>query len=160
MDAGSGSGRDSFFFAENGRVVSGIDISEVGVEKAKARATEKGLDIDFRVGGLEQIDFPDNHFDAVYSGYTLQETDISRSIPELARVLKSGQVAYIAMFESTKYDPPTEYDHELNHDEIINIVKQDFEILKQATDEYEETDQHGKHKHKRLVLVCRKNLKG
>lgn len=47
LDLGSGAGRNSFYFAELGAVVTGIEISKTAVDIARSRAKEAGLDIDY-----------------------------------------------------------------------------------------------------------------
>ena len=156
FDAGSGSGRDSLFLAKLGFKVTGVDISKVGVEKARNVAKKKKLAINFFVGDLENLKLRDEEFDGVYSGYVLENTDITKSIPELARVLKSGHIAYLVIFESTHYNPSTKYDLNLSRDNILRVVKASFKIIELKEDEYEESDQHGKHRHKRMILICKK----
>ena len=52
IDLGSGEGRDSIYFARHGYHVLGVDISSVGVRKAKLRASELGVSVRFRVGDI------------------------------------------------------------------------------------------------------------
>ncbi len=158
LDAGCGSGRDSLFLARQGYTVIGIDISEEAIKKAKARATEEGLAIRFDVGILEKLPYTDQEFDAIYSGYTLQHTDLEKTCKELARVLKKDGLAYIVMFEKTAYEKPGPYDTNIEHDFILNTFSQFFTVTKEQTDEYNEEDQHGRHMHRRLVLVLSKHL--
>ena len=47
IEIGSGQGRDSIFFAQNGCLVTSFDFSMEGVKKAIARASELNLSIDF-----------------------------------------------------------------------------------------------------------------
>jgi len=157
LDAGCGSGRDSIFLAKQGYVVTGVDISDVGIQKAKTHSKEQNLNIKFDVGNLENlVIYTDKQFDAVYSGYTLQRTDLKKSSKELARILKPNGIAYIVMFELIKYDKPSERDLEIDHDYILKTFSDYFKILNQEVDEYFEDDQLGRHKHRRLVLVLRK----
>jgi len=52
VDLGSGEGRDSIYFARRGYRVVGVDISSVGIRKAKRRASRLGVDVRFQVGDL------------------------------------------------------------------------------------------------------------
>ncbi len=52
VDLGSGEGRDSIFFARRGYRVEGVDISSVGVRKAKQRASRLGVKVRFQVGDI------------------------------------------------------------------------------------------------------------
>lgn len=53
LDIACGEGRNSIFLAENGFRVTGLDISDVGIAKAKKRAAALGLAIDFHQVDLE-----------------------------------------------------------------------------------------------------------
>ena len=48
LDLGTGSGTQAMVLAERGFTVTGTDISDAAISRAKGIAQEKGLDIDFR----------------------------------------------------------------------------------------------------------------
>jgi tellurite methyltransferase len=52
VDLGSGEGRDSIYFARQGYRALGVDISSVGVQKAKRRASRLGVNVRFLVGDI------------------------------------------------------------------------------------------------------------
>ncbi len=156
LDAGCGSGRDCFYLAEQGFKVYGVDISKVAIGKARAEAEKRGLDITFTIDDLEKLVYSDEKFDAIYSGYVMQSTDLVKSAKELARVLKPGKMAYIVMFEETNYEKSCNIKEHMNHDSILDEFCKYFRIKKQTIDNYSEKDQRGKHTHKRLVLIMEK----
>jgi len=49
LDVACGEGRNAIWLAEQGWTVSAFDYSPVAIEKARARSTELGLDIDWQV---------------------------------------------------------------------------------------------------------------
>lgn len=53
LDVGCGEGADAIWLAERGWTVTAIDISGVAVERGRAEAEQRGLEIDWRAG-----DFP------------------------------------------------------------------------------------------------------
>ncbi len=53
LDIACGEGRNSVFLALNGFRVTGLDISDIGLAKAAARADDEGLKVDFRRVDLE-----------------------------------------------------------------------------------------------------------
>lgn len=53
LDIACGEGRNSVFLAQNGFLVTGLDISDVGLSKGIARAHTAGLTIDFRQVNLD-----------------------------------------------------------------------------------------------------------
>lgn len=48
LDVACGEGRNSLFLARHGFRVTGLDISDIGLAKARAQALEEGADIDFQ----------------------------------------------------------------------------------------------------------------
>ena len=155
LDAGCGSGKDSIHLATLGFTVSGIDISNEAIQ----RAIEKGKSIEntptFEVGDVEKLPYPNQTFDAVYSGYVLHHSEIVRSFREISRVLKPGGIFYLVMFEEISYSETDEFNEHIPREKIIETINQYFEIVQDPKyDSYDETDQHGLHHHKRVVLVC------
>ena len=57
LDLACGAGRNAIFLAENGWEVTAVDNSAAGVEIARSRAEEKGLNINFIVADLEKGEF-------------------------------------------------------------------------------------------------------
>lgn len=73
--------------------VTGIDVSAALLRYAAARADGFDAAVDFRQMNATQLDYPDNHFDVVFSSMFLHELpikDIRAYISEAYRVLKPG----------------------------------------------------------------------
>src|SRR5262245_24995156 len=49
LDAGCGTGEHALFFAAQGHRVTGIDFVEVAIRRARAKATDRGLSVEFLV---------------------------------------------------------------------------------------------------------------
>jgi len=64
LDIACGEGRNSLFLARHGFNVIGLDISDVALVKARRRAAEEGLIIDFRLADLEDYEF-EGYFDLI-----------------------------------------------------------------------------------------------
>lgn len=83
-----------------GRVV-GIDPGKEQIARARTKATRRGLSIEFQVGVIEQLAFPDQAFDVVFSTLMMHHlsTPLKRQgLAEIARVLKPGGRLVIADF--------------------------------------------------------------
>jgi len=83
---------------KNGRA-SGIDPSPEMIAVARRKAIRAGLEIDFRVGVIESLPFPDGTFDAVTSSlmmHHLPEQVQVKGLAEIKRVLKPGGRLLIA----------------------------------------------------------------
>src|SRR5437867_2223084 len=66
LDIGCGLGTHSIFLAQNGFDVTGIDISPNAIEKAKKRAEEKNVKVNFLAGNGYDLKFDNNFFDFVF----------------------------------------------------------------------------------------------
>jgi len=67
LDLGCGEGRDSVFFAELGGVVTGIDLSTEGLEKARRLARERGVRVDWLEGPMTDVLPVAARFDLIFS---------------------------------------------------------------------------------------------
>lgn len=86
-----GEGRNGTFLATTGRVVSSIDQSARGVEKARALAAGCGVELDARVGDLATEDLGDATWDAIVSIFVHLPTEVRRSLhTRVVRALKPG----------------------------------------------------------------------
>ncbi|WP_279339496.1 class I SAM-dependent methyltransferase [Sphaerisporangium perillae] len=77
---------------ESGHVV-GIDPSAQLLAGARRKAARQGLTIDFRLAGVEELDFPDDSFDVAMGTFMihhLPDDVIRRGLAELGRVLRPG----------------------------------------------------------------------
>jgi SAM-dependent methyltransferase len=91
LDVGTGSGGLALLAARTGAAVTGIDIAEDGVERARARAKDEGLNIRFDVGDAQSLPYADAAFDVVLSTFgVIFATDQRQAARELARVCKAG----------------------------------------------------------------------
>lgn len=91
LDVGSGTGELAFLAAATGASVRGCDLSPALVATAKRQAAERGLDIPFEVGDVENLPFDDGGFDVVSSSVgAIFAPDHARTAEELARVCASG----------------------------------------------------------------------
>ncbi|MEO7912186.1 MAG: methyltransferase domain-containing protein, partial [Roseiflexaceae bacterium] len=96
LDVGCGTGTLALIakqrVGDQGRV-SGVDPSAQMIGRARRKATRRGAVIDFQVGVIEQLAFPDRSFDVVLSSFMMHllPDELKRQgLAEIARVLKPG----------------------------------------------------------------------
>lgn len=91
LDAGCGSGHWAVAFAGRGVRVAGIDLSPEMIRHARVRGAAAGADVDWRVGDLAALPFPDGAFDAIHARVALHFVpDVPAALRELRRVLRPG----------------------------------------------------------------------
>jgi len=96
LDVGCGTGTLALVAKEHVGVagrVSGIDPSAQLLTRARHKAARRGLEINFQLGVIEQLPFPDQSFDVVLSTLMMHHLpdDLKRQgLAEIARVLKPG----------------------------------------------------------------------
>lgn len=90
LDYGCGNGIHSILPAKLGAKVTGIDLSEESLRIAREWTKREGVanKTTFMVMDCEQLSFPDNSFASIFDGGTFSSLDLTKAIPELARVLK------------------------------------------------------------------------
>jgi SAM-dependent methyltransferase len=99
LEIGVGLGADHQKFAEAGSDLYGIDLTKRAVDHTCRRLELFGLSSTLKVGDSEQLDFPDQSFDLVYSwGVIHHSPDTPKAIAEIYRVLKSGGQAKVMIY--------------------------------------------------------------
>lgn len=60
-----GTGRNAIRLAEAGFRVEGVDISSVAISRAEAEASRRGVDVDWRVADLDDVDLEPSAYDLI-----------------------------------------------------------------------------------------------
>ena len=80
----------------NPKKIIGIDISEVSINKAKNKAKNLGINVDYKVDNCEKTKFGNNSFDIVYGTGILHHLKINQCLDEIFRLLKpKGTLVFI-----------------------------------------------------------------
>jgi SAM-dependent methyltransferase len=147
LDIATGEGRNAVFLAKKGFNVDGVDLSEVGLRKARALARENRVTIHTLRADLTNYSIPAETYDVILDMDYLQRS----LIPGIKRGLKKGGVV---VFENQTLDPSraapgkqVPRDIPLKRGELKELF-QDFEVLL-----YRETQQG---KEAKASLIARK----
>jgi sterol 24-C-methyltransferase len=95
LDAGCGEGVVAIHLAKDFEYqVQGIDILDWSIEQANKNLAKSGLQgLKFDAMDYSDTDFPDNHFDGIYTMETLVHSpDYRKTLKEFRRILKPGGV--------------------------------------------------------------------
>lgn len=126
LDIAMGEGRNGVFLAKRGFDVLGIDISDVGLQKAHALAKANNVTIETKVVDLEGYQLEKNAYDVILCTYYMQR-DL---FPQIKEALKPGGMAIIETYNTDylKYAGfPRKYLLDVN--ELLHTFK-DMKIIR------------------------------
>ncbi|MCK9240930.1 class I SAM-dependent methyltransferase [Desulfocurvus sp.] len=96
LDLGCGPGALSLALAQRaapGAAIVGLDLSEDQLAYARTQAGGHACALEFRRGSMDELPYPDGHFDLVMTSMALHETPPAvrrAAVAETARVLRPG----------------------------------------------------------------------
>lgn len=117
LDIACGEGYGSNLLSKTAKSVNGVDIAATVIEQATKKYNSTNLS--FTTGAVENIPFPDQHFDCVVSFETLEHTDQhEQMLAEVKRVLKPGGLLLISTPEKKTYTDKTGYQNPFHKKEL------------------------------------------
>ncbi len=91
LDVGTGTGVIALLLTEMGHNVTGIDLSEDMLARAREKARKANMPVEFLEGDAENVPFPDKTFEAVINRHVLWTLpNPEKAVSEWIRVLKPG----------------------------------------------------------------------
>ena len=106
LEVGCGMATDLIQLSRMGIDVTGVDLTESGIDMARKRFELYSLDADLKVADAENLPFDNDTFDVVYSFGVLHHTpDTKKAISETNRVLKPGGRSFVMLY----YRPSLNY---------------------------------------------------
>jgi len=95
-DLGCGAGTQSFLWETLGHRLHGLDISEKLIKLGRERARQAGKTIDFRVGSVTELPWPDESMDVCLAIELLEHVaDWRRCLDEFTRVLRKDGALFL-----------------------------------------------------------------
>ncbi len=105
LEIGCGNGVDGAMFALNGGNYTGVDLTQAAVDATNEYFKLLDLVGDIRIENAENLSFPDNYFDIVYSHGVLHHTpNYEKAISEVYRVLKNNGQAIIMLYHKNSFN--------------------------------------------------------
>jgi SAM-dependent methyltransferase len=131
LEYGCGTGGHAFRLADRGADVTGIDISDVAVERARQRI-EPSRRLRFEVADAEALPFADASFDLVCGTSILHHLDIAKALQEVRRVLAPGGRA--VFYEPVGYNPAANLYRrltpQLHTEDEHPLLRSDFALMR------------------------------
>ncbi len=101
LDAGCGTGEHTLLAAAHGADAVGVDIAPLAIERARAKAAERGLTARFEVGDALNLGRLGLAFDTVIDSglfHVFDDDGRGRYVASLASVLPAGGTCYLMCF--------------------------------------------------------------
>jgi cyclopropane fatty-acyl-phospholipid synthase-like methyltransferase len=129
LDAGCGTGDTSLFFAARGLRVTGIDFLEEPIRRAKAKAAERKLSVQFLVkNALTLGEWGERFANVIDSGlfHVFSDEDRRRYVPGLAHVLQPGGRVFLMCFSDQ--EPGTQGPRRVSQKELYDAFADGWEV--------------------------------
>lgn len=105
LDVGCGTGDTALYFASRGHQVTGIDYLEEPIRRARAKAADRGLTINFRAADALSLDQSSERFNTILDSglfHCFTDADRARYVAGLAHVLNPGGRLFLQCFSDAE----------------------------------------------------------
>jgi len=131
LSLAEGEGRNAVFLASRGLSVLGVDCSEVGLEKAKALAQVRGVEIATEVADLSNYQPPERHFGSVVSIFAHLPGFVREKLcPLLERALKPHGLLLLEAYSENQLSRNTGGPKNLDMLMSIEKLRREFPTLR------------------------------
>lgn len=102
LDVAMGQGRNALFLAQRGWAVTGFDVSNEGLNVARANATKAGVSVTAQRSSIEDFSYGEAQWDLIALIYVPNVAHEGAAMTRLARALKPGGLLVIESFASDR----------------------------------------------------------
>jgi len=144
LDAGCGTGENALYLASRGHEVWAIDFVPVAIERAKAKAQERGFNVRFQVGNALELEKLGRQFDTVIDCglfHTFSDDDRSTYVASLAKALPIGGHFHMMCFSDQ--EPGTEGPRRITQQEILDCFRDGWALKAMRGTKFETVDYPG-----------------
>ena len=141
LDAGCGTGENALYLASKGHDVWGLDFIPVAIERAIAKAHQRGVTAHFQVGDALELDQLGRTFDTVIDSglfHTFGERERRRYVAGLAAVVRPGGRLHILCFSDE--EPPGSGPKRITKCEIHDAFQDGWGIAEIRAARFQTTD--------------------
>jgi cyclopropane fatty-acyl-phospholipid synthase-like methyltransferase len=129
LDAGCGTGEHALFFAARGHTVVGIDFVEEAIRRARAKAADRGLAVEFLVKDATTLVQWGKRFASVIDCglfHVFSDEDRRRYVRGLAQVVEPGGRLFLMSFSDE--EPGTEGPRRVSRQELHEAFADGWEV--------------------------------
>jgi cyclopropane fatty-acyl-phospholipid synthase-like methyltransferase len=129
LDAGCGTGEHALFFAARGHRVIGIDFVEEPIRRARAKAAQRGLAVEFLVKDATALgDWSERFASVIDCGlfHCFSDDDRRRYVQGLGQVLEPGGRLFLLCFSDE--EPGSEGPRRVSRQELFDAFSDGWEV--------------------------------
>jgi cyclopropane fatty-acyl-phospholipid synthase-like methyltransferase len=129
LDAGCGTGEHALFFAARGHRVLGIDFVDEAIRRARAKATDRGLAVEFLVKDATALAGWGERFASVIDSglfHVFSDDDRRRYVRGLAQVVEPSGRLFLLCFSDE--EPGTEGPRRVSRQELYDAFGDGWEV--------------------------------
>jgi cyclopropane fatty-acyl-phospholipid synthase-like methyltransferase len=144
LDAGCGTGEHVLLAAAHGADAMGVDLSGLAIEKARAKAAERGLTARFEVGDALHLERLGERFATVIDSglfHVFDDADRPGYVASLAAVVEPGGTYYMMCFSDKQ--PGVWGPRRVREEEIHAAFTGGWEIVSLTRDQFSINPIHG-----------------
>jgi cyclopropane fatty-acyl-phospholipid synthase-like methyltransferase len=170
LDLGAGDGRNALYLAKAGFDVTAVDTSEVGLEKLRRFAADRGVAdrITTVHGDARTWTYPEDEFDLIASVTLfdhLPGKDVDSVIAKVTASLKAGGILYTKAHtvddpgyghSGTESELSAMIRHYFERNELLRLMMQDYYIIRYEETRERDTTHGAPHYHGFAKLLARK----
>jgi len=141
--AGCGTGENSLFLASKGLNVLGIDRVPEAIERAQAKAKQRGIKAEFRVADALDLGSLGKTFDTVLDSglfHVFSDADRARYVKGLAAVVKNRGTLHVLCFSDM--EPGTEGPRRVGERELVGLFNMKGWLVEEVAEARFETNIH------------------
>lgn len=138
LDVGCGTGENLLYLGARGHEAWGIDFVSVAIDRAKAKAAERGIAAHFLVGNALELTKLGRQFDTVIDCglfHTFADEERPVFVQGLAEVLRAGGLLHILCFSDE--EPGTEGPRRIAQQEIRDAFQTGWKVQKIEPTQFE-----------------------
>jgi cyclopropane fatty-acyl-phospholipid synthase-like methyltransferase len=129
LDAGCGTGENALYYAARGHRVVGIDFVEEAIRRARAKAAQRGLAVEFLVKDATGLTSWKERFASVLDCglfHVFSDDDRRRYVQGLAHVVEPGGHVYLLSFSDA--EPGTDGPRRVSQRELYDAFANGWEV--------------------------------
>lgn len=154
LDSGCGTGEHTLMLATRGFEAVGVDIAPSAIARAREKAGQRGLTVEFQVADVLRLDRLGRRFATIIDSgvfHTFADEDRPRYVASLASALEPDGIVHLMCF--SEYTPGTCGPRRVTQAELRAAFADGWQVDRIAPEIFEVSEDFGQHPHAWLARI-------